>query len=77
MSSTQAPLQKLGGRKFVLTFMLTLIYTILLMGDYVSKEIFQALMISLVGMFFGANVGQKFIVKEKETTSELEIAPKQ
>jgi hypothetical protein len=58
------PLQRLGGRKFVLCLLATLLNAMLLVNGYITPLIFRDLMIAVTGGYILGNVGQKALTKE-------------
>lgn len=70
MDELDYPFRKYGGRKFLLTVVLILLYTLLLLWSYITKEIWQSMVGIQVGVYFTANVSQKIFVKKDETSME-------
>jgi hypothetical protein len=59
-----SPLQRAGGRKFVLCLIVTLFSAMLLVNGYITALIFRDLMMGITGGYILGNVGQKALTKE-------------
>jgi hypothetical protein len=57
-------MQVLGGRKFVLSMVITLTCTALVWFDKISPGVFQYVIIATAGAYLTSNVAQKAVIKE-------------
>ena len=53
-----------GGRRFCLVLGVALVYTALLIGDYLDSGAYVALQTLTVGAYLAANGAQKFVEKK-------------
>lgn len=53
------PLTKLGGRRFILTVGMAVLYTALLTTGFIDQDTYQFLQSITVGVYIGANTFQK------------------
>lgn len=60
------PLQRLGGRKFVLALMTLGSATALTVGGYIHEGVYSAVVIATVGAYIAGNVTQKATTKGAE-----------